>query len=200
LLIEEIQKIIEYPDRRIKPLILCMVSGGFRLGAWDYLKWKHVIPLKNKEDESIDFFDLNNESILKQLHYSIIYLNDKKEYDTLIELNYNLKYHKRIVESFGYNPYTGDVDEKKFPITKEDKQMKNIAKDFDRYFQALSEYYDYLKELIKKYDIKPIGNLVKRLAFNIQTDSDDDDSSKSKEQHFKFVTAVIDFKDFFPDV
>jgi integrase len=51
--IEEIQKIIEYPDRRIKPLILCMVSGGFRLGAWDYLKWKHVIPMKNKEGEII---------------------------------------------------------------------------------------------------------------------------------------------------
>ena len=51
--VEEIQKIIEYPDRRIKPLILCMVSGGFRLGAWDYLKWKHVIPIKNKEDEII---------------------------------------------------------------------------------------------------------------------------------------------------
>jgi integrase len=51
--IEEIQKIIEYPDRRIKPLILCMVSGGFRLGAWNYLKWKHVIPMKNKEDEII---------------------------------------------------------------------------------------------------------------------------------------------------
>jgi hypothetical protein len=51
--IEEIQKIIEYPDRRIKPLILCMVSGGFRLGAWDYLKWKHVIPMRNKEGEII---------------------------------------------------------------------------------------------------------------------------------------------------
>ena len=49
--IEEIQKIIKYPDRRIKALILCMVSGGFRLGAWDYLKWKHVIPIKNKEGE-----------------------------------------------------------------------------------------------------------------------------------------------------
>jgi integrase len=46
--IEEIQKIIEYPDRRIKPLILCMISGGFRLGAWDYLKWKYVIPIENK--------------------------------------------------------------------------------------------------------------------------------------------------------
>jgi integrase len=51
--IEEIQKIIEYPDRRIKPLVLCMVSGGFRLGAWDYLKWKHAIPMKNKEEEII---------------------------------------------------------------------------------------------------------------------------------------------------
>ena len=30
-----------------------MISGGFRLGAWDYLKWKHVIPIKNKEDEII---------------------------------------------------------------------------------------------------------------------------------------------------
>ena len=49
--IEEIQKIIEYPDRRIKPLILCMVSGGFKLGAWDYLKWKHVIPIENKGNE-----------------------------------------------------------------------------------------------------------------------------------------------------
>ena len=51
--IQEIQKIIEYPDRRIKPLILCMVSGGFRLGSWDYLKWKHVIPIENKEGEII---------------------------------------------------------------------------------------------------------------------------------------------------
>ena len=32
---------------------MCMVSGGFRLGAWDYLKWKHVIPMRNKEGEII---------------------------------------------------------------------------------------------------------------------------------------------------
>ena len=50
---EEIKKIIEYPDRRIKPIISCMISGGFRLGAWDYLKWKHVTPITNKEDEII---------------------------------------------------------------------------------------------------------------------------------------------------
>ena len=41
--LEEIQKLVEYPDRRIKPIIYSMSSGGFRLGAWDYLRWKHVL-------------------------------------------------------------------------------------------------------------------------------------------------------------
>jgi sulfur relay (sulfurtransferase) DsrC/TusE family protein len=77
--------------------------------------------------------------------------------------------------------------------------MKNIAKDFDNYFQALEEYDNYLKEIIKKYNIKPpAGNLVKRLAFNIHTD--DDNSTNSKQQHFKFLTAVVDWQDFFPNV
>jgi hypothetical protein len=30
-----------------------MVSGGFRIGAWDYLKWKHIIPLKKEDGEAI---------------------------------------------------------------------------------------------------------------------------------------------------
>ncbi|HET7643738.1 MAG TPA: hypothetical protein VFK40_09540 [Nitrososphaeraceae archaeon] len=49
--IDEIKKLGEYPDRRIKPIIYCMVSGGFRIGAWHYLKWKHVTPLKREEEE-----------------------------------------------------------------------------------------------------------------------------------------------------
>lgn len=43
--IEEIRKIIEYPDRRITCIVFVMASSGIRLGAWDYLKWGHIKPV-----------------------------------------------------------------------------------------------------------------------------------------------------------
>jgi len=27
-----------------------MISSGIRLGAWDYLQWKHVIPIPNPDN------------------------------------------------------------------------------------------------------------------------------------------------------
>jgi hypothetical protein len=43
--LEEIKRITEYPDRRIKSVIYTMVSSGMRLGAWDYLRWKDIVPI-----------------------------------------------------------------------------------------------------------------------------------------------------------
>ena len=30
-----------------------MISSGFRIGAWDFLKWKHVRPIENEKGEVI---------------------------------------------------------------------------------------------------------------------------------------------------
>jgi hypothetical protein len=51
--VEEIRKLVEYPDRRIKPIVYAMASSGFRLGGWDYLQWKHVSPVTNEKEEVI---------------------------------------------------------------------------------------------------------------------------------------------------
>ena len=46
--IEEIQKLCEYPDRRIKGIVYTMASSGIRLGAWDYLRWKDIHPIERQ--------------------------------------------------------------------------------------------------------------------------------------------------------
>lgn len=43
--IEEIHKMTEYPDRRMKSIIFTMASSGIRLGSWDYLRWKDIEPI-----------------------------------------------------------------------------------------------------------------------------------------------------------
>src|SRR5688572_21468623 len=71
--LEEIRKIVEYPDRRIKPIVYTMCSSGIRLGAWDYLKWKHIIPIKNDK----------NEIIAAKIR---VYADDEEEYFSFISL------------------------------------------------------------------------------------------------------------------
>jgi hypothetical protein len=50
---EEILEMLKYPDRRLRPVTYTMISSGIRIGAWEYLKWKHVIPLYNEKNEII---------------------------------------------------------------------------------------------------------------------------------------------------
>jgi hypothetical protein len=69
--LEELRKMMEYPDRRIKSIVCSMTSGGFRLGAWDYLRWKHVIPISNNKGEII-------------AAKVIIYAEEEDEYYTFI--------------------------------------------------------------------------------------------------------------------
>jgi integrase len=50
--LEEIQKIIEYPDRRVKAIVYTMSSSGIRLGAWDYLQWEHIQPIRGRNNNN----------------------------------------------------------------------------------------------------------------------------------------------------
>ena len=50
---DEIHKLIGYPDRRIKPIIFTMISSAIRIGAWDYLRWKDVVPQCNNKGEIV---------------------------------------------------------------------------------------------------------------------------------------------------
>jgi len=67
---EEIRKIIEYPDRRIKAIVYTTCSSGIRVGAWDYLKWKHITPVEK-----------NGEIVAGRI---IVYAGEEEEYFTFI--------------------------------------------------------------------------------------------------------------------
>jgi hypothetical protein len=51
--LEEIHKIIEYPDRRMKPIVYTMASSGIRVGVWDHLKWNHISPIVSRDGKLV---------------------------------------------------------------------------------------------------------------------------------------------------
>jgi integrase len=69
--LEEIRKLVEYPDRRIKAIVYTMASSGIRVGAWDYLQRGHIRPIENSDGEVI-------------AAKMIVYAGEDKEYFTFI--------------------------------------------------------------------------------------------------------------------
>ncbi|MGD9533816.1 MAG: hypothetical protein AB7V56_08620 [Candidatus Nitrosocosmicus sp.] len=51
--LEEVRLICCYPDRRVRSIVYVMSSSGIRVGAWDYLKWGHITPIKDKNDDKL---------------------------------------------------------------------------------------------------------------------------------------------------
>jgi integrase len=45
---DEILKLLAYPDRRIDPCLLVMVSSGIRIGAWETLNWGDIEPVEKE--------------------------------------------------------------------------------------------------------------------------------------------------------
>ena len=68
--LEEIQRLLDFPDRRMKPLVTILVSSGIRIGAFETLKWKHVTPIHSKD---------NNELLAAKI---LVYPGDREQYYT----------------------------------------------------------------------------------------------------------------------
>lgn len=100
--IEEIRKIIEYPDRRIKPIVYTMASSGIRLGAWLYLKWGHVLPVS-----------MNGKIVAAKIR---IYAGEEEEYFTFI----SSEAWKELSRWMSYRSECGEM------ITDESWLMRNL--------------------------------------------------------------------------
>jgi len=72
--IDEINRLVEYPDRRLKPIVYVMISSGMRVGSWDYLKWKHVVPIRDRANNTVIAarINLKNTKINFRDYYSFI--------------------------------------------------------------------------------------------------------------------------------
>ncbi len=71
---QEIQKLLEYPDRRIKPIVLVMISSGIRVGSWDYITWGDITPI------------MKNDSIVIAAKIAVYNTKTKKKYFSFISL------------------------------------------------------------------------------------------------------------------
>ncbi|MGA8843991.1 MAG: hypothetical protein WB511_10445, partial [Nitrososphaeraceae archaeon] len=92
---EEILKLIDFADVRMKPIILTIITSGIRIGAWDTMQLKHITPkLKN------------GEVIAAKL---LVYPGSEEQYFTFItsEAYNSLKVWMDFRESFG-EKITGD--------------------------------------------------------------------------------------------
>ncbi len=89
--IEEIRKLLEYPDRRLKAIIYTMASSGIRLGAWDYLKWGHIRPIEN--DGKVEAAKI------------IVYGGEEDEYFSFI----SKEAYQELVDWMKYREFSGEL-------------------------------------------------------------------------------------------
>lgn len=72
--LDELKKLMEYGDRRMKMLVTVMFSSGIRVGAWEHLQLKHVIPVKD-DCAKLLVYDEDNERyytfVTKEAHDAI---------------------------------------------------------------------------------------------------------------------------------
>jgi hypothetical protein len=137
--IEEIRSIIENSDIRTKCIVLLATSSGFRVGAFDYLKWGDVKPIVR-----------NSEVIAARL---TIYRGEPEEYITFITTEaYNclLEYRAR-------REAAGEIITKDSPLIRD-------AWDSNKYRKYKRQNPSEAKPLSSKAIANQMGVLLKKIG------------------------------------
>ncbi|HXV88284.1 MAG TPA: hypothetical protein VD710_04220 [Nitrososphaeraceae archaeon] len=69
---DEIHKLLEHPDRRVSVVALIMMNSGIRVGSWDRLNWKYVIPIMRNGILVATELIVKNTKINSRIYYSFI--------------------------------------------------------------------------------------------------------------------------------
>jgi integrase len=117
--IEEIKQLMNYPDRRLRPAILTMMSSGIRVGAWDYLRWGDMEPIYGEKDSTLIGAKL------------IVYRGEPEEYFTFI----TPEAYETVKDYIEFRANHGELISKsssilrdEFDVTKSSKGIASIPK------------------------------------------------------------------------
>jgi hypothetical protein len=143
--------------------------------------------------EEIDMNDQENPKVLEILGCQVISLNDKREYDKLADLDNSLEYYMKIIESFACEIDINELNQVEVSICEDNLEKENIEKYIENYNQTMKGYTEHFRFLIKKYKIKPSGNIIKRLAFTVRNDNNE---QQLNNKNYKPIVAILDYKFF----
>jgi len=113
--LEEIQKLLEFPDRQVKPLVLTLVSSGIRIGAFETLKWKHITPIYDKKQQQQQSSDIIKAAKI------LVYPGDREQYYSFL----TPEAYTSVKDWMDYRSACGEI------ITKESNVMRDIWQNGD---------------------------------------------------------------------
>ena len=79
-ILDEIRKLCQHSDRRVRAIVYVMCSSGTRVGTWEHLKWKHVIPITSAEYLRWK----KRQEIQSTGHSNIVISSEKEEQEKII--------------------------------------------------------------------------------------------------------------------
>ena len=94
-----------------------------------------------------------NEVKTNSARHIVLIMDDMVKYNRVTELGDLVNYHSKLMSYYRFDVKTGKWDTKRFPVTKNDAQLKGIQSDIERYNNAVRDYNKYAEHLAKEFCI-----------------------------------------------